>query len=199
MSLRITGGQFKGLTLAVPRTIRATEAKVRQALFNIVGSAVEGARVLDGFAGSGALGLEALSRGAAFAAFVDTDTEAVLSIRENLERLAHALPRHCWRVMQMELEPALRHLAGTEPPFDLLFLDPPYRSEEAKKALNAVVEYAKLQPSSIVAIEHEQRTALPSSTGLWQLRTQHRYGDTVLSFYGLASRTHPAGASGTTG
>ena len=86
--VRISAGQFKGLVLATPRHIRVTEGRVRQALFNILGSSIEGARVLDRFAGSGAVGFEALSRGAAFVAFVEADTEAILSLRDNLERVA---------------------------------------------------------------------------------------------------------------
>ena len=97
--LRISGGAFKGTALSTPRHIRATETKVRQALYNILGQVVAGARVLDAFAGSGALGLEALSRGAAFAAFVDSDTEAILAIRDNLARASDAAPRENWRVV----------------------------------------------------------------------------------------------------
>ncbi|OGX28348.1 MAG: 16S rRNA (guanine(966)-N(2))-methyltransferase RsmD [Omnitrophica WOR_2 bacterium RIFCSPHIGHO2_02_FULL_67_20] len=181
--LRITGGVWKGLVLAAPRTLRATEAKVRQALFNILGQAIEGARVLDGFAGSGALGLEALSRGAAFAAFVEADTEAVLCIRQNLDRLGQDLPRGAWRILHLELERGLRQLSAAELPFDLICFDPPYRSDDGRKALNALGEYAILAPAGIVAIEHHRRTELPASVGTLHQWKQHRYGDTVLSFY----------------
>ena len=181
--LRITGGVWKGLVLATPKTLRATEAKVRQALFNILGTAIEDARVLDGFAGSGALGLEALSRGAAFAAFVEADTEAVLCVRENLERLGRDLPRTAWRVLHLELERGLRQLAAAEPPFDLVFFDPPYRSDDGKKALSVLGECAILAPAGIVALEHHHRTELPVSVGTLQQWKRHRYGDTVLSFY----------------
>ncbi len=181
--LRITGGQFKGLALAAPKTIRATEAKVRQALFNILGAFVEGARVLDGFAGSGALGVEALSRGAAFVAFIESDTEAVLSIRDTLQRLDAEVPRSAWRVLHLDFERALRQLAQAEPPFDLILLDPPYRSDEGKKALNAVGEYAMLAPAGLLVLEHDQRTAVPATSGPLEQHTRHRYGDTVLSFY----------------
>ncbi|MBI2495114.1 MAG: 16S rRNA (guanine(966)-N(2))-methyltransferase RsmD [Candidatus Omnitrophica bacterium] len=169
--LRITGGRFKGLTLTTPRQIRTTEAKVRQALFNIVGPSIEGARVVDGFAGSGALGLEALSRDASFVAFIEADADALISIRGNLDRVAGELPRS-------------RQLAKAEPPFDVMVFDPPYRSEEeGKKALNTVVECAMLAPAGLVAIEHDRRTTQPSSVGPLQQCARHRYGDTVLSFY----------------
>ena len=181
--LHILGGQFKGLSISTPRQIRATEAKVRQALFNILGQAIEGARVLDAFAGSGALGLEAFSRGAAFVAFIESDTEAILSIRENLERLAAEVSREAWRILHLDVERGLRQLATMEPPFDVILLDPPYRTEEGKKALNTVVDCAILAPTGLLVIEHDQRTAFPPSVGSLSQWKRHRYGDTVLSFY----------------
>ena len=171
------------MPLAVPSQIRPTGGKVRQALFNILGSFIEGARVLDGFAGSGALGLEALSRGAAFVAFLEDDGEAVVSIRDNLVAIGPELPRQAWRVVHFEIERGLRELAKTEPPFDAILFDPPYRSEEGKKALNTVVDCAMLAPAGLVAIEHHRRTELPASVGFLQQCKRHRYGDTVLSFY----------------
>ena len=181
--LRVTGGRFKGLGLQAPRPLRATEAKVRLALFNILGGAVEGARVLDGYAGSGAVGIEALSRGAALAAFIEDDTDAVLAIRANLDRLAHEVPREAWRVLHLEFVRGLRQLAQAEPPFDLIFLDPPYRTDESKKALNALADCAILASAGILVVEHHQRTTVPASCGPLVQWKRHRYGDTVLSFY----------------
>jgi 16S rRNA (guanine(966)-N(2))-methyltransferase RsmD len=181
--VRITGGQLKGLTLTTPNGIRATEAKVRQALFNILTGAIKGARVLDGFAGSGAVGIEALSRGAAFAAFIESETEAVLAIRDNLARLDAELPREAWRVLHLDIERGLQELARSEPPFDVIVFDPPYRTEDGKKALNAVVDCAILAPAGIIVVEHDQRTGLPAAVGPLQQCKRHRYGDTVLSFY----------------
>ena len=184
--IRLSGGRWKGLVLKPPSSLRPTEGKVRQALCNILGAVLEGARVLDGFAGSGALGFETLSRGAAFAAFVESETEAVLSIRDNLERLGPELPREAWRVMHLEFERAAAQLAKTEDPFDVVVLDPPYRSDEGKKALNALVQYAILAPAGIVVVEHHQRTVLPEAVGPLRQFKRHRYGDTVLSFYRAA-------------
>jgi 16S rRNA (guanine966-N2)-methyltransferase len=181
--IRITGGTFRGLSLVTPRTIRATEAKVRQAIFNILGSAIGGARVLDGFAGSGALGCEALSRGAEFVAFVESDPEAVAAIRDNLERLAGEVSRSAWRVVNLDLGRGLRHLKQLEAPFDVVLLDPPYRTDAGKKALNAVVECAILAPAGVVVVEHDGRTEMPASVGPLQRGPRHRYGDTVLSLY----------------
>ena len=180
---RITGGRFKGMALIAPTRIRATEAKVRQALFNILGPSIEGARVLDGFAGSGAIGIEALSRHAAFVAFIEEDGEAIVSIRDNLEQLAAEVPRAAWRVLHMDIERGLRHVATAQPPFDVIVFDPPYRSGEGKKALNTVVDCAMLAPAGLVILEHDRRSAPPPSVGPLQQCRQHRYGDTVLSFY----------------
>ena len=158
---------------------------MRQALFNILGSCIQGARFIDAFAGTGALGFEALSRGASFVAFIESDTNAILSIRDNLARLESELPRRAWRLLHLEVERGLRQLAASELPFDVILFDPPYRTEEGKKALNTVVECAMLAPTGIVAIEHSRHTVLPSSVGPLRQCKRHRYGDTVLSFYQL--------------
>ncbi len=180
---RITAGALKGRALIVPPSCRATSAKVRQAIFNIVGTAIEDARVLDAFAGSGALGLEALSRGAASVAFIESDAEAVVSIRENLARLVGALPSRAWRVLHLDVVRGFRELGRSGLTFDLILCDPPYGTEEGKKALNAIVECAILARTGLVAIEHDHRTALPSSCGPLVQWTRRRYGGTVLSLY----------------
>ena len=178
---RICGGEFKGRLLAVPRDIRATEAKVRQALFNILAPQIVGARVVDGYAGSGALGCEALSRGADFVALIESDPAAIVCIQDNLARLE--VPRDAWRLLHLDVPRGIATLAESEPPFDLILLDPPYHTDEAKKALNAVGDCAILAPAGLVAIEHHRRTALPAAVGPLRAIKQHRYGDTVLSFY----------------
>ncbi len=190
---RLTGGRFRGRRFEVPPSLRATEAKVRQALFNILQHVIEGARVVDVFAGSGALGLEALSRGAAYAAFIESDPAAVVAIRDNLAGLAPDVDRDAWRVLHLEAAQGLRTLAETEPPFDLVFCDPPYAGPEAEKALNVVGECAILAPAGLAVLEHPVQTALPEAVGGLRQQRQHRYGDTVLSFYGRPET--PAGPS----
>lgn len=180
----ISAGSLRGFKLTVPPGLRATEGKVRQAIFNILGDEILGMRVLDGYAGSGALGLEALSRGADFVAFVESDAEAVVAIRDNLARLGEEVSRSQWRVVQGELPQAFGALAQqAEAPFDLVLLDPPYRTDDAEKALQGLTRYAILAPAGWVAVEHERRTELPASIGSLALRKRHRYGDTVLSLY----------------
>src|SRR5436189_1519197 len=116
--MRVVAGRFKGRTLHAPRgrSTRPTSDKVREALFSVLGD-VEGLRVLDLFAGTGALGIEALSRGAADAAFVDTDTTAV---QRNLDAIGHDAAVH--------RRDAMRFLANADARYDLVFLDPPYSS-----------------------------------------------------------------------
>ena len=181
--MRVTAGTFKGLSLTVPPNIRPTEGRVRQAFFNILRDVVPGARVLDGFAGSGALGIEALSRGAASATFVEQDTECVLAIRANLEKLGDNFSRASRRVVHADFERGVRLLAQSKAVFDLVLLDPPYRTDEGKKALNDLYRYAMLAPGAILAVEHERRSELPETVGSIRRLKQHRYGETVLSFY----------------
>ncbi len=183
--IHVSAGDYKGMRLEAPRHIRPTEGQVRQALFNILAGVIPGARVLDGYAGSGALGIEALSRGAAFAAFVEQDTECILAIRDNLSKL-HDLPRSAWRVVQGDMERALRQLSELEKPFDVILFDPPYKTDEAIKALQQVVQYAMIAPTGILVIEHDRRTELPKIAGPIKQLKQHRYGETVLSFYQAA-------------
>ena len=187
----VTGGEFKGRRLTAPPSIRPTEAKVRQAVFNILGSFIGGARVLDGYAGCGALGCEAISRGAAFVAFIEQDPETALAIRENLDRLGADVPRASWRLLQLEFTRGLEELARTQAPFDVVLLDPPYGASEGKKALNALVQCAILAPAGVVVVEHERRTELPAIIGPLQQGSRHRYGDTVLSLYQASKPSHP--------
>ena len=154
--LKISGGQFRGVHLEAPAELRPTEAKVRQAIFNILGDFVVGARVVDAFAGSGALGIEALSRGASYVAFIETDAAAMLAIRDNLAKVDAELPDGMTRCIHLPVERGLEVLAKEEPPFDLVICDPPYGSSEAKKALSTVVECAMLAPAGVVVIEHHR-------------------------------------------
>jgi 16S rRNA (guanine966-N2)-methyltransferase len=147
--MRIVGGRFKGRAIAAPpgRETRPTGDRAREAVFNILAHApwspgVEGRRVLDLFAGSGALGLEALSRGATFALFVDTDAAARGAIRDNVEALGlfGATRIHRRDATDLGVKPA-----GLGEPFDLVFLDPPYAKGLGEAAL------ARLRPGGWIA------------------------------------------------
>ena len=181
--VRVTGGEWKGRGWEAPRSVRVTGAKVRQALFNILGSLTPGARMVDAFAGSGAVGIEALSRGASFVAFIESDDEAAWAIRGALERCSgERLPRR-WRIVQRDADAGLRQLARDDGPFDIIFCDPPYADEAAKKVLNTVEGCAMLARTGWLIIEHHRRAVLPSSVGPLRQSGQRRYGGTVLSFY----------------
>lgn len=184
---RISGGLLRGRTLVVPKHVRATEEKVRQALFNILGSSVAGARVLDGCAGSGAFGLEALSRGAARAVFMESHPASIKAIRENLSKIASEPLDGTWAVYPGDVLRQLGRVARAEAPFDIAIFDPPYEANAGKKILNAMSEYAMLTSSGVLCLEHAVRDESPSKVGPLALVKQHRYGGTVLSFYGTRS------------
>lgn len=184
--IRISAGEFKGLHLNAPGIIRPTGDKVRQAVMNIFKAALPGARVIDGYAGSGALGIESLSRGADYVAFIESDPQGFIAIRDNLAKLDEQLARSRYRVLNMDVGRGLAELARSEPPFDIILFDPPYHTGEGRIALSAVAGCAILAPSGVVMVEHHRRDDIPEAAGLLRRFKQHRYGDTVLSFYQAA-------------
>jgi 16S rRNA (guanine966-N2)-methyltransferase len=180
--MRVVAGLAGGRRLRAPagRQVRPTSERVREALFNALGSldAVEGATVLDLFAGTGALGIEALSRGAVSAVFVDADARAVAAIKENLG--ATGLADRA-RVVQSDV---LRYLAGAPAPapVDVAFADPPY-------AFDGWAGLLAVLPARLVAIEARSHVDLPAG---WHPLRSKRYGDTVVT---LARSAAPALAS----
>jgi 16S rRNA (guanine966-N2)-methyltransferase len=179
--MRIIAGVFKGRRLApVKGRIRPTAAKVREAVFNILGPAVDGVRVLDLFAGTGALGIEALSRGAAAAVFVEEHPEAVKVLRRNLAALGLTEMTTIW---PLPVAAALKKLAGRGEAFGLAFLDPPYGGEAALAALSGLASLNLLQPGARVVVEHSRRESLPEACGALTRLTVRRYGDTQVAFY----------------
>jgi 16S rRNA (guanine(966)-N(2))-methyltransferase RsmD len=195
--MRITGGVHRSRTLRAPRGMatRPTTDRVREALFSILASrgAVEGARVLDLYAGTGALGLEALSRGAAEATFVESARDALDALRENVAALGLGSQA---RVIAGKVERASLD-AG---PYDLVLVDPPYA--EVSRSVPAVLEalVARLAPSATIVLEHGKKDAAPLIRGL-ELEDSRRYGDSVLSIYvapspnGTPNRTRGASLS----
>lgn len=160
--MRIVGGQFRGRALATPKDdrLRPTSDRVREAVFNILAHGMpeftlEGAKVLDLFSGTGALGLEALSRGAAFCLFVEQDAEARGLIRRNIEALGLAGVTRVFRRDATDLGPA-----GNRNHFTLLFADPPYGRGLAEKALASAAAGGWLAPGAIAIIEEAERSTL---------------------------------------
>lgn len=181
--LRITSGKLKGKGLYAPDDIRPTAEKVRQALINILQAIIPDAVIIDGFAGSGALGFESLSRGAAKVIFIEEATDSIMAIRRNLELLEEHIPRTSYRLMHLDILKGIKQLEQMGVTVDLVFLDPPYASDLGKKALNHLASSAILGESGIVVLEHDRRDEVPSEIGSMSRVKQHRYGTTVLSLY----------------
>jgi 16S rRNA (guanine966-N2)-methyltransferase len=185
--MRVVGGRLRGRELVGPKsqTIRPTADRLRESLFNILahayGDAVSGARVLDLFAGSGALGIEALSRGAAFALFVDDAAEARALIRENVAALGLGGASRIFR------RDATR-LGAAHPlePFSLAFLDPPYGQGLAEQALNAAHAGGWLTPDALIVVEESKKAGFESPPEFTALE-RRGYDDTELVFLRAAA------------
>jgi 16S rRNA (guanine966-N2)-methyltransferase len=178
--VRVIAGRFGGRRLSAPRGARTrpTSDRVREALFSVLGD-LEGARVLDLFAGSGALGIEALSRGAAEATFVDSAPVALRALRDNLTALQ--IGAEVAEVRRADARSFLRSARKTGREYDLVFLDPPYRraaalARELDRDLPAV-----LSPGARVAVETGRQAPLDLALPLLDER---RYGDTLIRIHG---------------
>jgi 16S rRNA (guanine966-N2)-methyltransferase len=181
--MRIVGGQLRGRALAVPRTqaIRPTSDRLRESLFNILvhayGDPVTGARVLDLFAGTGALGLEAISRGAAFALFVEDGAEARALIRENVATLGLGGSTRIFRRDATKLG-----AAHPVEPFSLVFLDPPYRRGFAEAALESAQAGGWLAPDALIVVEEAADANFVVVPPAFSEIERRRYDDTELIF-----------------
>src|SRR3954463_6736771 len=180
--MRVVGGRLKGRTLASPasRDIRPTADRLRESLFNILvhayGDPIDGARVLDLFAGTGALGIEAISRGAKFALFVDNGAEARALLRNNVEALGLGGGTKGDRRAACHLRPA-----HPVEPFSLVFLDPPYRMKLAEKALASLRDGGWLTPGALVVVEEAKAAEFATPEKFEQLE-RRIYDDTELVF-----------------
>lgn len=187
--MRITGGAFRGRTLAAPPDVRVrpTPDKVRQAVFNIVthndfgtGFSLEGARVADLFAGTGAMGIEAISRGARFCLFVDDLAESRALIRQNVEALQLTGVTKIWRRDATQLGPMP---AGSGGPFDLVFLDPPYTSSSAElgRVLSGLDGSGWLAEGATVVVERPSGVGPAPAPEAWKATWERAYGDTLVT------------------
>ena len=183
--MRISGGDARGIRLKVPRGTRPTSERVRQAIFSSLAASVPGARVLDLYCGCGAYGLEALSRGADEAVFVDRDAEAVQVARANA-RTAGVEDR-----CSFHRRDVLRYVegeAGREGPFDLVFVDPPYA--EARAVEGALVQLGPaVSEGGRVVLESRWAPGETGSSGGYVLEADRRYGDTRVLVYRRAGNT----------
>jgi 16S rRNA (guanine966-N2)-methyltransferase len=171
-TLRIIGGTWRGRKLRFPPSpeIRPTPDRVRETLFNWLGSRLPGARCLDLFAGSGALGLESLSRGAAQVTFVERDGAAARELRARLTE---------WGASGAEVEhnDALRFLGGAGRPFDIVFLDPPFDSDFAQLAAERLETGGWLAPGALIYVECAARTGLPPLPPGWTTTKAKQAGE----------------------
>jgi 16S rRNA (guanine966-N2)-methyltransferase len=186
MAIRITGGIWRGRRLHVPeKGVRPTQDKVRAAIFSSLQNIVPGAVVLDLFAGSGAFGLEALSRGAEFVCFVDNNRKVVDSIKDNIVRLASDKNNSAgkWKIIFSD---AIRFIddSAVARPFDIIFADPPYdeKGEWAKKILLHLLKQPILKKEGYLIIESSAKSPL-INTGEWSIFREKNYGETRVCIY----------------
>ena len=204
--MRITSGQYKGRMLNMTKGIRPTQGLVRKALFDILGD-IEGLSFLELFAGSGAVGFEAISRGVQDLTLVEYNRSCLMAIRKNIESLK---PKAC-DLYPREAGDAIKAFHKNKRKFDIIFLDPPYyrpeghglasdsqshrpeghglasdsqsHKEMSKKILQMLGAYDILAPNGFVVVQHFKKEQLPKESGKLSLIKESRYGDTILSFY----------------
>ena len=189
--MRISGGMAKGQrtvsknlftkTLAGER-IRPTSSKVREALFDILQPRIEGARFGDLYAGTGTVGLEALSRGAGYAFFVEPNELLVVMIKKVLQDIGF---RDKAAVLKGRADEFLLKAAIGNERLDIFFIDPPYQSSEIETVLPLIGEKGLLKENGLVIVEHFFKKHIPEKAGLLKISRTYRYGDTMLTMYTL--------------
>jgi len=185
--MRISGGSAKGRKVGARKAfaskgegdeLRPTSAKVREAIFNILAPRISGARFLDLFAGTGAVGIEALSRGAGHVVFVDSNTQRCSLIKDVLEKFglaSHATIVKSDAATFLKKEPSQ--------PFDIIFIDPPYASDELEKALDIIDNSNIMSDNGVVIAEHSSKKTLSLPLLNLSLKKNYRYGDTALTLF----------------
>ena len=186
--MRVVTGVQKGRRLKEPEgyAVRPTSARVREALLAILARHTPDARVLDLYAGTGALGLEALSRGARQVVFVDNHVAATRVLRENIARCGY--DEQCVVITQ-DVETFLTSPPpfGEPPAFDIVFADPPYHATDLDRLLQRLDLSEKIAVHGLVILEHFFKHTVPSRIGALTQTRQSRYGDTILTFYRRAA------------
>lgn len=190
--MRIISGQYRGLTIKALKggKLRPTSEQLRETLFDVLGPAVEGSDFLDAYAGSGAVGLEALSRGAREAVFIEHHRPAVDLIRKNLTSLRIDSG---FRLLTCAVLTGFERLAEEGARFDFIFLDPPYDAiKEYHHALRQLARGALVAPSSLVVAEHSRHVKLEEKYGSLRRTRTIRHGDAQLAFYRLLEERAPS-------
>jgi 16S rRNA (guanine966-N2)-methyltransferase len=181
--MRIVAGSARGRPLKGPRdarVIRPTADRVRESVFNVLGQWMDGLSVLDLYAGTGALGLEALSRGASSLVMVDRDREALLLCRENARALGFTDKA---RVVDRPVVEAVTALAVEGTRFELVFADPPYAARVVPELLALLAQHPVVADGGLVVVEHDKREEAPESAEGFQQEDARRFGDTVVTLY----------------
>ncbi|MBM4339436.1 MAG: 16S rRNA (guanine(966)-N(2))-methyltransferase RsmD [Deltaproteobacteria bacterium] len=178
--MRIISGTSRGRKLTTPKghTMRPTSDRVKESIFNILGDEVEGKMVLDLFAGTGNLGIEALSRGAKRTCFVEKANEALRIIKKNLLQCGFSGQAE---IFSKEVNRAISMFKARNESFDLILMDPPYEKEWVERTLVKLNNHNIYHEGSILVIEHSRREPLPQNTGRWTVMKQRMIGDTIIS------------------
>jgi 16S rRNA (guanine(966)-N(2))-methyltransferase RsmD len=180
--VRVIAGSLKGRRLKTPtwEGLRPTSDKLRETLFNILAPRMDGARVLDGYAGTGAVGIEALSRGAARVTFVEQDRRAEALIAGNL---AHCGLAEGYAIIRASATRALADLSAKEAAFDLILLDPPYGERDDRIAAVLAQAAGVVAPGGVIVLEHARIRPAPASAGRLPRTREVTSGDSALAFY----------------
>lgn len=180
--MRVVAGERKGMPLKAitGTTTRPTTDKVKESIFNMIGPFFEGGLAVDLFAGSGGLGIEALSRGVERAIFVEKDSKAYSVLQENISKCRYEEYVETFRVDAVR---AVKALLKRDIVIDYLFMDPPYHKKEYYDLVQTLVEGEKLANTAIIMCEHEKGIELPAQYGSYQCLRQETYGSTIISIY----------------
>jgi len=183
--MRVTGGKFRGRPLKAARGLisRPTTDKIRQSVFNILMNDIENRDVLDIFAGSGALGIEAVSRGAARAVLIESGHQQAEAIKSNIKSLGLDM-----RLIKSDFKAACRLLNEEEERFDIIFADPPYEKYTPTDIADVVMQYNLLRDEGLLIIEHKSGALLESDSLI--LLKRRKFGQTEVSFYARKKGQH---------
>ena len=180
--MRIIGGEYRGRKIKSPPfdTVRPTKDRVREAVFSIIAEKVPGSSALDLFSGSGAYGLEALSRGAKECVFIEKDPKCADVLKENITLLRLG---NSSEIMTMDVLESMKPLKDGDKKFDIIFSDPPYNYNINKKLLIMIYQYDILKPSGALVVEHSPKEEIPRAEGDISIYKQKTYGDTSISVF----------------
>jgi len=181
MSLRIISGSLRGKKLHTVRgmKVRPTADRLRESIFNILSSRIHKAVVLDLFAGTGAFGIEAISRGAEYAVFIDNSREALSVIARNIEACAFS---NRTKIVKWDIERNLNCIKSFNQAFNLVFIDPPYNQNIINPSLSNLFKSGSLATGACVVLEHSAAEPLPADLGAFEIEDQRKYGKTLVSF-----------------